>query len=133
VLDIPVAEVSLQGSGVVPLVGERVAAGMAQHVRMGLKAKTRLAPSPLDHAGEACGAEWCSTFRSEDERRLRLLLALKAPQGTQFIAEYRVSARCAPLDPANMQRSRSEVDLIPTKVNKLGGPKAMTVDHIVSG
>ena len=40
-----------------------------------------------------------------------------------------MSARRAPLDPANMQRSRSEVDLIPTKVNKLGRSKAMTIGH----
>ena len=79
VLDIPVAEVSLQGSGVVPLVGERVAAGVPKHVRMCLEAKTRLAPSPLDHAGEPCGAEGCSSLRSEHEGRFRLLLALEAP------------------------------------------------------
>jgi hypothetical protein len=76
VLDIPMAQVSLQGSGVVPLVGERVAAGMAQHVRMGLEAETRLDPSPFDHAGKANGAEGRSALRREHEGRLRLLLAL---------------------------------------------------------
>jgi hypothetical protein len=76
------AEVSLQGARIMAFVRQRVTARMAQHVRMCLKAKTRLAPSPLDHAGEACGAEGRSTLRSEDERRLWLLLALKAPQGS---------------------------------------------------
>jgi hypothetical protein len=57
VLDIPVAEVNLHGSGVVALVGKRVAASKAQHVRMGLEAKTSLAPSPLDHASKASGGE----------------------------------------------------------------------------
>jgi hypothetical protein len=66
-LDIPVAKVSLQGSGVVPLIGERVAAGMAQHVRMGFEAKTRLSASPFNHAGEACGAEGRPTLRCEHE------------------------------------------------------------------
>src|SRR6476659_11230438 len=40
-----------------------------------------------------------------------------------------MSAGCTPLDPANMQRSRSKIDLIPTEVNKLGGPKAVTIGH----
>ena len=94
-----------------------------------LKPRLRLSASPLDHAGEPCGAERRSALRREHEGRLGLLLALKAPQGSQFIAEYRVSARRTPLDPANMQRSRSEVDLIPAEVNKLGGPKAVTIGH----
>ena len=110
-----------------PLLASAIAAGMPQHVRMGLEAKTRLAPSPLDHAGEPCGAEGCSSLRREHEGRFRLLLALKAPQGSQFIAEDRVGARRAPLDPANMQRSGSEIDLIPAEVNKFGGPKAVTI------
>ena len=40
-----------------------------------------------------------------------------------------MSARCALLDPANMQRSRSEIDLIPAEVHKLGGPKPVTIGH----
>jgi hypothetical protein len=81
-LDIPVAEVSLQGSSVVSLVGKRVTASMAQHVRMSLEAKTRFAPSPLDHAGKACSGEGCSAFRREHEGRLGVLFALKASQGS---------------------------------------------------
>jgi hypothetical protein len=129
VLDIPVAEVSLQGSGVVALIGEREAAGVPQHVRVGLEAKTRLSASALDHSSEASGAEGRSSLRSEHEGRLRLLLALKAPQGSQFIAEDRVGARRAPLDPAHVQRSRSKIDLIPSEVNKLRGAEAVTVGH----
>jgi hypothetical protein len=75
VLDIPVTEISPQGSGVVPLVGKRVTAGVAQHVGMGLEAKTRLNPSPLDHAGEPIGAEGRPALRCEYEGRLRPLLA----------------------------------------------------------
>ena len=51
VLDIPVAEISLQGSGVVPLVGKCVAAGMAEHVRMGLKAQLGLGCQPAGSCG----------------------------------------------------------------------------------
>ena len=73
-------EISLQGSSIMPFVGQCVAAGMAQHVRVGLEAQLGLAASPLDHASEACGAKGRSTLRREDEGRLRLLLALKTPQ-----------------------------------------------------
>ena len=73
------AEISLQGSGVMPFVGERKAAGMPKHVRMSFETEACLDTSPLDHAGEACGTEGRSSLGSEHEWRLRLLLALKAP------------------------------------------------------
>jgi hypothetical protein len=57
VLDIPVAEVSLHGSGVVALVGKRVAAGMTRHVRVRSSGQDAFDPGALDHAGGACGAE----------------------------------------------------------------------------
>ena len=47
------AEIGLQRSGIVPLVGQRVAAGVAEHVRVCLEAELGLAARPLDHAGEA--------------------------------------------------------------------------------
>jgi hypothetical protein len=53
---------------------------MPEHVRVGLEGKTRLSASPLN-PGEACGAGGRSALRREYEGRLRLLLALKAPQG----------------------------------------------------
>jgi hypothetical protein len=129
VLDIAVPEISLQGSGVVPLIGKCVTAGVPQHVRMSLEAQTRLNASTLNHAREASRAKGCPTLRREHEGRLGFLLALQAPEGSQFIAEYRMGAWRSPLNPAPMQCSRSEVDLIPTEVNKLGGSKAVTIRH----
>lgn len=46
-------EVGLQRSRVVPFVRERIAAGVPEHVRVGLEAELRLEARPLDHAGEA--------------------------------------------------------------------------------
>jgi hypothetical protein len=129
VLDIPVAEVSLQGSGVVPFVSQRIAAGVPQHVRVGFEAKTRLTASALDHACEASGAEGRPTLRREHEGRLGVLLALKAPQGSQFIAKDRMGAWRASFDPANVQRSRSELNLVPAKVYKLRWTKAVAIGH----
>jgi hypothetical protein len=64
------AQVSLQGSGVVPLVGERVAAGVSEHVRMSLEAQTRLSASPLNHACEASGAQVTSGYPAPPFQRL---------------------------------------------------------------
>jgi hypothetical protein len=69
-------EVSLQGTGIVSLIGKREAAGVPQHVRMGLEAQMRLNASTPNHAGEASGAKWGTTFRCEHEGRLGFLLAL---------------------------------------------------------
>jgi hypothetical protein len=54
-LDIAVAQVRLQGSGA--LIGERKAASVPQHVRVGLEAELGLDASPLDHAREPRGAK----------------------------------------------------------------------------
>ena len=67
VLDIPVPKVSLQGSSIMPFVGQCVAAGMAQHVRVGLEAQPCLSPSSPDHAGETCGAKRRPALRREHE------------------------------------------------------------------
>lgn len=64
-LNVAVAKVRLQRPRVVPLVGERVAAGVPQHVWVCLKAQPRLSARPLDHAGNASGAEECLKLRSE--------------------------------------------------------------------
>lgn len=59
VLNIPVPEISLQSPGVVPLVGQRVATGVPQHVRMRLEGQLSLPTCTLDHAGKSCGTEGC--------------------------------------------------------------------------
>jgi hypothetical protein len=40
----------------------QIAAGVPEHVRMGFETKARLSPCAFDHAGEAGGREWRSTF-----------------------------------------------------------------------
>jgi hypothetical protein len=57
VLDVAVSQIGLQGARVVPLVGEREAAGVPEHVRVGLEGKPRLNTYTLDHAGKAGGGE----------------------------------------------------------------------------
>src|SRR3979490_1307327 len=67
--DRPVAEPSLDCPGVVALVGECVAAGMAQHVRMRLQFEARGQGGPLDHPGKAGGRERGAPLADEDEGR----------------------------------------------------------------
>jgi len=81
-LNVAMAEISLQGSGVMPFVGQCVAAGVPEHMWMSLEPQTCFSASPPNHACEPCGAEGCSSLRREHEWRLRLLLTLKAPQGS---------------------------------------------------
>jgi hypothetical protein len=86
VLDVSMAEIHLQGTRVGALVGKLKAAGVSEHVWVGLEAELGLDAGALDHASEACSAEGCSALRREHEGRPRLLLALKAPQGSQLIS-----------------------------------------------
>jgi hypothetical protein len=51
----------------VPLVGERVAAGVAQHVRVGLELQASGRRGALDHPGEAGRGERRSALADEDK------------------------------------------------------------------
>jgi hypothetical protein len=46
-LDVPMPEIGLQGSRIVPLVGQREAAGVAQHVRVGGESRAWPHRSPV--------------------------------------------------------------------------------------
>ena len=103
VLNVLMTEVSLKRSGIVSLVGERVAAGVPEHVRVRLEAKLGPGARALNHAGETSRREWSTAFRGEHERRFGLLFALKPPQGAQLVPEDRMRTRGALLDPADVQ------------------------------
>ena len=66
------AEILLQATRVVALVGEHKPAGMRQHVGMGREAGT----DAFDKSCKAHCGEGRATLSGEHERRLRLLLAL---------------------------------------------------------
>ena len=65
VLDIFVSEIMLDCAGVVAIVGELVAAGMAQHVRMNLEREAGLDAQPCDHPTEAADGECRAAFGHE--------------------------------------------------------------------
>jgi hypothetical protein len=59
-LNIAVAKVRLQGTRVVPLVGEGKTTGVPEHVRVGLEAELGRRARALDYAREADSfAAWC--------------------------------------------------------------------------
>src|SRR5689334_1767806 len=64
-LDVAMAEISLQSPGIVSLVSERKAAGMAKHVRVGFKTKLSGLASALHHAGKASRGERRAALRRE--------------------------------------------------------------------
>jgi hypothetical protein len=127
VLNILVSEVSLQGSRIMPLVGQREAAGVPQHVRVDLEAKPGHLTSPLDHPGKSRRGEGRSALRGEHERRFGVLLTLQLPQRPHFIADNRMRGRGALLDPADVQDSAGEIDLVPTQVDQFAGSEAVPV------
>ena len=81
VLNVLVPEVDLQGAGIVAFVGEGKAAGMAQHVRVGLEAKLGRRASALDHAGKAGRGERGAASRGEHERGRWILLSGELQRG----------------------------------------------------
>ena len=68
VLNVAVAEVGLQGAGVVTLVGQGITASVPEHLRVRLEGQLGLPARPFDHAGEASRTKRRSSFRGEYER-----------------------------------------------------------------
>ena len=85
VLDVLVAQVSLQRAGVLPVVGKLETAGVPKHVRVSLDLQARSPGRSRDDAREAGDGERATALTGENERRLGVLLALKPAQGPQFV------------------------------------------------
>jgi hypothetical protein len=109
---------------VVPLVGESVSAGVAQHMRVRLELQAGGSGGALNHAGKAGRRERGSPLADEDEGRRRAL-ALEPAQGPQFIPVEGMGARGAVLDSPDVEHRAVEVDLVPAQVADLGGPQAV--------
>ena len=71
----PLTEVALDRPYILAGIGQLVAGGVADHVRMNLKGQVGLLAGSLHHPVEAVPGEWrATTFGRERERRLGLLL-----------------------------------------------------------
>lgn len=62
------SKICLEGSGIVPVIGEFEAASMAQHVGMNLEAEPTSFASTFNHPRKARSGEWRTAFRGEQER-----------------------------------------------------------------
>ena len=78
-LNVAVAEVGLQGAGVVALIGQGITTSVPKHVRVRLEGQLGLPARPFDHAGEASRAERCPAFRGEHEGLPGVLFAMEPP------------------------------------------------------
>ena len=126
-LNVPVPEISLQRAGIDAPIGQLVPAGVSQHMRVNWKVELGREAKPSDQLAEACSGERRASLRSEDEGRLRLLLALQPAQGPQLAAGQGVNARRAVLGPVHVQAAMAEVDGVPPQRHQLGRPKTMPI------
>ena len=69
------AEIVLQGSGIMPIVGQFVSTRMPQHVRMQWERHPGGVAEPLDEMVEADGAHWSAALRDEDVSPVRAFTA----------------------------------------------------------
>jgi len=73
-------QIGLQRPRIVAPVGQRVAAGMPEHVRKRLEAQLRLDPCTFDHSGEAGGRKRSAALRREHEGRWPSRSAAREPE-----------------------------------------------------
>lgn len=110
-LDVGVAEPKLQPPGVVARIGQQMAAGVAQLVRMAVRQ-----PCPVtcgfDHFGDVATGHRPATLCREHEGGFRFLLAPKLAQGPQFIALDRVNGMDTTFEPPHVQMALGEIHLI---------------------
>ena len=127
VLDIPVPEPVLQGTGVDAIVGELVAARMPQHVRVDRKRHPGRLPYPRQQLPEARRGHRPLTFGGEDVGRGRQLFALEPAQVTDLSTAQGMHARPAVLEPANVDEPLVEIELIPAQRAQLPYPEHVPV------
>jgi len=84
------------------VVGQLVAAGVAQHVRVDFERHFSGLTKPFHEPMEAEGADWPATLRNEHERVCGVL-APKLTQGSHLVTANGVHAGRPMLDPVDVQ------------------------------
>ena len=114
------AKIVLDRPGVPTIIGQLVAARVAQHMAADLERETRCLSSPRNHALVTCHAQGRHALRNE-QSRAGLPLPLQAAQGAEFAPTERVDAGRPALGAAHMQLAGPEIDVIPAQGDKLAG------------
>src|SRR3954454_643233 len=132
VLNVLVPEIMLQGSRVLAVVGQLIAARVPQHVWVYRERKCCGLPRAGQHLAKA---GWRHRRLSLGRKHIpgRHRFALELTQGPQFPAPERVDAGHAVLDPPDVQQPVLEVDLIPAERAQLGDTQAMAVSDLDHG
>src|SRR5215831_10121727 len=121
-----VAKIVLDRSGVPPIVGQLVAARVAQHMAADLKREARRLASAHNHALVTSHAQGCQALRGEHVAP-GLPLPLQAAQGAELAPTDRVDARLPALGAAHMQLASPEIDIVPAQGDKLAGAQPVAV------
>src|SRR5262249_17055169 len=121
-----VAKIVLDRSGVPPIIGQLVAARVAQHMAADLEREARRLASARNHALVTCHAQGRYALGGEHVAP-RLPLPLQAAQGAEFAPTDRVDARLPALGAAHMQLASPEVDIVPAQGDKLAGAQPVAV------
>ena len=111
------------GSGIVPLVGQREAAGVPQHVRMGWEAQAGGLTSALHELGKPACGERRATLGREHERRLAAparAAACAVPVARRRGSDGWRGVPCLTL--RTCRTAAGEVDLVPAKVDQFADP-----------
>src|SRR6516165_9198642 len=119
----------LDRAGIDAVVGQLVAAAMAQHVEVDGKWNAGPLADDLDQPVDGVRRERRATLRGEDVAAVWIFLP-QCRQHTQFIAADRVDGGLALLGAADMQGSRAaELDLAPFQFAGLFRAQAVPVGH----
>jgi hypothetical protein len=114
VLDIFVAHVVLERSGVMPIVGELEASRVPEHVGVNRECEPCRFSGSGDHFEEACSRGGTTALGDKDVSGFHILPA-KLTQGSDFLAAQRMNvidaARCS----SDMQSAAVQLDLIPSQ------------------
>src|SRR5262245_62562557 len=102
------SEVVLERPGVAPIVGELVACGVSEHVRMHREWQRAGLADPRQCLTDAGLSHRCLTLGLEDMAPIRLFPPQPA-QRTKLFASERMDRRHAALQPGDMQQALREI------------------------
>ena len=117
------AKVVLDCPRILAVIGELVAAAMAQHVAVDQEPEPRSLARPRNHALIASYAQWRAALRHEDLRaRSRRRLSPEPPQRSALLGANRMHASRPALGSTYVQFAGGKVGVVPTHCHKLRGP-----------
>src|SRR5262249_35185314 len=113
--DVPMAQVLLDRTGVVPFVGQLESARVPQHMRVNRERKARRFADARDKLPNGRGGQGASALGREHVGACRLLLPLESPECSDLRPSKRMSGGQAALQPSNMQQPSHQIHLLPTE------------------